>query len=136
MDRADLEQELRFVIVKCLKGYRGDSSASFQTYLYRAMLNKLMVLRTKEAHRFKTSEKVLRNAARVNSLYEEIELLSDSRYNEDEREFMKAAMGGMTPKDIRKAFDLTVREFNKIRRVIGEKMLQADPELSSVLKLV
>ena len=134
MDRDDLEQEMRLVIMRCLRGYRGDSLASFQTYLYQAMLNKLMALRTKESHRFKLSEKVTYNKARVSDPYEEIEILSGNDYSKHELEIMKAAMKGLTAKDIREAFDLSVREFNKIRRVIGEKMLQADPELSSVLK--
>ena len=135
MDRDDLEQEMRLVIMRCLRGYKGDSSASFQTYLYQAMLNKLMGLRTKESHRFRLSEKVTYNKARVSDPYEEIELLNDKQYNKYEQEIMKAAMRGMAAKDIREAYDLTVREFNRIRKVIGDKMLQADPELSSVLKL-
>lgn len=44
MDKADLAQELRIVIMKAAQGYKEGSAASFHTYLHRAMINRLSTL--------------------------------------------------------------------------------------------
>jgi DNA-directed RNA polymerase specialized sigma24 family protein len=135
MDREDLEQELRLVIMRCLHGYKGGSPASFQTYLYKGMLNKLMTLRTKESRRFQIPDRVMRNGVAISTAYDEVELLSGGRYTPRERSIMKAAMRGMMGKDIREALDLSVKEFNKVRKNIGSKMLTLNPELVTVLEM-
>lgn len=135
MDREDLEQELRLVIMRCLHGYKGASVASFQTYLYQGMLNKLMTLRTKESRRFQIPDRVMRNGVAISTAYDEVELLSGGRYTTRERAIMKAAMRGMTGKDIREALDLSVKEFNRIRNKIGSKMITLNPELVTVLEM-
>jgi len=135
IDRDDLEQELRLVIMRCLHGYKGESVASFQTYLYKGMLNKLLTLRTKESRRFQIPDRVMRNGVSISTSYDEVELLSGGRYTTRERAIMKAAMRGMTGSDIREMLDLSVKEFNKVRKNIGSKMIACDPELGTVLEL-
>lgn len=135
VDRDDLEQELRLVIMRCLHGYKGGSAASFQTYLYKAMINKLLTLRTKEARRFQIPDRVMKKGVPSCTMFDEVELLSSGRYTSRERAIMKAAMKGMTGSDIREMLDLSLKEFNKVRRSIGSKMLGYDPELGAVLEL-
>ncbi len=130
MEREDLEQELKVRIVKCLHGYRLGSNATFQSYLYKAMLTRLMVLRSKESRQFKVAEKVMYNTSEVTAdQYAEIEILGDKRYTSQEKEIMKAAMHGHSSKDIREIFGLSIKDFNKMRRIIADKWMEADPEL-------
>jgi hypothetical protein len=42
---------------------------------------------------------------------------------------MKAAMHGHSSKDIREIFGLSIKDFNKMRRIIADKWMEADPEL-------
>jgi len=129
MEREDLEQELKVIIVKCLHGYRLGSNAVFQSYLYKAMLTRLMVIRSKESRQFKVAEKVMYNTSEtVVDQYAEIEILGDSRYTTREKEIMKAAMHGHSSKDIREIFGISIKDFNSIRRAIADKWLQADSE--------
>lgn len=51
MDKDDLAQELRIVIMKAAKGYKEDSKASFHTYLHRAMLNRIFTLITQASRK-------------------------------------------------------------------------------------
>lgn len=135
MDRTDVEQELRLTIIKCSYGYREGFGTKFQSYLCTSMIRKLFGLRQDESKWFKLPEKVWYNTSEASDRFSEIEILNDKRYTVREQRIMRAAMNGMTGKDIRDKLGMKVKEFNKARRVIGEKMLQADPELATVLGL-
>lgn len=133
MDREDVEQELRMVTMRCLANYKPDSSASFHSYLYRAMLLRILVLRKKESRQYKLAEKVMYNGIVASDFRDETDLLNDRVYTSREQAVMKAAMKGMTAKDIRRVLNLSVKEFNKIKKSIADKMLRTDPDLSEHL---
>lgn len=71
LDKEDVEQELRLVLIKCVENFNPDKGVQFDTYFTRSALNKINKLR-RQHHKNLSLNTTMKNGV------EFIEMLSDS----------------------------------------------------------
>ena len=116
MDKEDLAQEMRIVIIKAAKGYKEGKGASFHTYLHRAMINRISTLITQASRKIvpesidETYDSQGITPARIQEgladpddfrgLLELQNILNFSGMTPQESEFLKLKLEGLTMQEI------------------------------------
>ena len=115
MDREDIAQELRIAILKAAEGFKEDRGILFHTYLHTAMINTIRTLIYKAERQLVASslDKTFNDDGTMSQLeFLEDEdntsmkdaefdmLLETAKLNENERQFLRLRVEGMTMEEI------------------------------------
>ena len=144
MDKEDLAQEMRIVIIKAAKGYKEGKGASFHTYLHRAMINRISTLITQASRKIVPEsidetydsqgimpariQEGLTDPEDFRGLLELQNVLNFSGMTPQESEFLKLKLEGLTMQEIAEdlgedAYRLRAMLRKRLEKTFGESKI-------------